>query len=115
MTENPYRSAEPADTQEHVHVPAEVPMKAKVEVKPDTGEVVIDKVKPGSVTAVDKLKGYYHTLILVTGALLVLINETTPLTSGLGETAQSWISGVIVFLTALVNFLKSNETWVNKL
>ena len=63
----------------------------------------------------DKAKAYWHTVITVIGAILVLLNQITPITSQFGGNVQMVTNTVIVFLTALVNFLKSNEIWVDAL
>lgn len=131
MTENPYRTsesapaipaAEPAPT---VEPPAAGPVKQKIEIVPvdpvtaeKTGvaaEAVVVKEKPGEVNIFDKAKGYYHTVVTVVGAILLLLNQLTPVAELVGGDVQKWISGIIIFITALLNFLKSNEQWVNKI
>jgi hypothetical protein len=122
----PSKKAEAAvmTASEVVPVPPGTPAKQKVEMVPappevakETGksaEVVVTAEKPGEVNFVDKLKGYYHTVITVTGAILLLLNQVTPITDALGGEVQKWISAAIIFVTALLNFLKSNEQWINK-
>lgn len=101
------------------------PVKQKIEIQqvgPITAEttgvaakaVVVDE-KPGEVNFFDKLKGYYHTMITVIGAILVLLNEVTPITDSLPQSWQHTITLIIVGTTALLNALKSNEQWVQKL
>lgn len=114
---NPYRDNGAIATTE--------PVKQRIEVKqvgPITAEntgvaakAVVVKEKAGQVTFLDKLKGYYHTVILITGALLVFLNEATPLTDALPETARHYVTVVIGAITLLVNALKSNEIWIQKL
>jgi hypothetical protein len=80
--------------------------------------VVVAKTLAGPVSLLDKIKGYYHTLITVLGAVLVLLNEAVGAVGwipGYGSQIAGWVSAGIVFLTALVNFLKSNETYVDSL
>ena len=92
-------------------------VKNRVEVAPDGAAAVIDS-KLGPVTFTDKIKAYYHTLITVVGGILVVLNQVLPATHiipGYGTQAAGYVSAAIVFLTALVNALKSNETWVNAL
>jgi hypothetical protein len=106
-----------------------MPTKKRLEVKPnkrqtaDTLSVAERPAAPvkvveqaaGPVNVLDKLKGYYHTIITVIGAVLVLVNEVTPVTDFLGGNSRHWVSVAVVFLTAVVNFLKSNEHWVDDL
>lgn len=94
--------------------PTSVPVKQQVEVLQPSGDVGVVNIKPGEVSFFDKLKAYYHTAITVLGALLVLLNEITPLTNSLGESAKHIVTVVILVLTAILNALKSNEVWVNK-
>lgn len=91
------------------------PVKERVEVQQVTGDVVVIDAKPGEVKWTDKVKAYWHTVITVIGALLVLLNQVTPITEQFGGNVQKIATTVIIFLTALLNFLKSNEVWVNKL
>jgi hypothetical protein len=88
-------------------------VKKRVEVQ--NAELVVTEAKPGTVSFGDKVKKYYKGLIALVGALLVLVNQVTPLTNFLGEDTQNLVSVVIVFLTAVATFLKSNEQWVDKL
>ena len=90
------------------------PEKQRVEVAAPSGDVEVLDVKAGSVTFFDKLKSYYHTLITVLAAILVLLNELTPITDSFGPDVKHYVSVVVVFLGALLNMLKSNEVWVNK-
>jgi hypothetical protein len=71
--------------------------------------------KAGSVTFFDKVKGYYHTLITVVGSILALLNQFTPLTNFLPDNVRGAITAAILFLTAVSNFLVSNQQWVNDL
>ena len=89
-------------------------VKNRVEVAVD-GTAAVVKSKPGQVNWKDKAKAYWHTIITVIGAILVLLNQITPITSQFGGNVQMVTNTVIVFLTAFVNFLKSNEIWVNAL
>jgi hypothetical protein len=76
---------------------------------------VVLEQKPGPVTWLDKAKGYYKGLIATIGAVLVFLNELTPLTSFLPEDAQHWVSVGVAVLTALFTTLKSNEVWLDDL
>ncbi|QHB37454.1 membrane protein [Mycobacterium phage Leopard] len=116
MSANPYRKLDP-----------ELPIKQRVEVvtaeSPSgatpvdvpAAEVVVVDQKQGTVTFTDKMKAYYHTIITIIGAILVLLNEVTPITDGLPDSWQRGLSVVIVFLTGVANALKSNEKWINAL
>lgn len=80
-----------------------------------TANVKVVGEKSGDVTWLDRAKGYYHTLITLVGAVLVLLNQATPVFSFLPENWHGYVSVAIVFLTAAANFLKQNEQWVNDL
>jgi hypothetical protein len=66
----------------------------------------------GPVGILDKLKGYYHTLIVGLGAILIVLNQLTPFLSFLPGT-KAEVTTVIAVLTAVVTFLKNNEHWIN--
>jgi hypothetical protein len=92
-------------------------VKHRIEVTPSGTPAVIDS-KPGPLTVVDKAKSYYHTIITVLAAVLVLLNELVPavhLIPNYGTQAAGYVSVAIVFVAAAVNFLKSNEHWVQAL
>ena len=91
--------------------------KHRVEVAADGAAAVID-AKAGPVTFTDKIKAYYHTLITVIGAILVLLNQVASAVHWIpnyGTQAAGYVSAAIFFLTAVANALKSNEQWVNSL
>jgi len=91
-------------------------MKERIEISKDDAAPVVVAVKPGNVTITDKLKEYYHTIIIVVTGLLAFMNEVGPIGEALPEgPIRSWVTGGIVFLGALLTFLKSNEVWVNRL
>lgn len=71
--------------------------------------------KPGDVGLADRLKSYYHTLIAVIGAVIVLLNTVTPVTAFLPSGARDAVTVVTGFAVALANLLKHNETWVDSL
>lgn len=89
-------------------------VKDRVEVEPSGAAAVIDS-KPGPVTVVDKAKGYYHTIIIVVTAILGLLTEVGPIGDALGDPVKTWVAGAIVFIGAVLTFLKSNEVWINRL
>jgi hypothetical protein len=78
------------------------------------GVKVVDS-KPGPVSWLDKLKSYYHTAITLLGALLIFVNEVTPALDWLPGNDKQAVTVAIGFLTALANFLKSNEQWFEEL
>lgn len=73
------------------------------------------EVKEGQVTWVDKLKGYYHSLITLVGAILVFLNQITPMAGFLPVEYRHWVDLAIIIATFVANVLKSNEYWVNDL
>jgi hypothetical protein len=74
---------------------------------------IID-VKPGEVSFLDKLKGYYHTLSFVVGGLIVSADEFTPVFDFLPENWRHGIAVGTAVAVGLFNFLKSNEVWLDK-
>lgn len=82
-----------------------------------TGDTRVVNAKIGPLTIFDKLKAYYHTLITIFAAILVLLNtllSATHFIPGYGTAIGGYVSFAIIAVTAIVNFLKSNEVWVNK-
>jgi hypothetical protein len=97
------------------NVAGEVGSKQRI-VLTESGTPAVVDAKPGLVTVIDKVKAYYHTAITVLAAILVLLNEVAPAAHwipGYGSQAAGWVSAAIVFVAAAVNFLKSNEHWVD--
>lgn len=68
--------------------------------------------KDGSVGWLDRLKGYYHTLIAVVSALLMFVNEVSDVVP---QEYQHVVTVAIGIISATVTFLKHNETWVDSL
>lgn len=84
---------------------------------PPTAVQVVDR-KLGPLSIFDKVKTYYHTVITLIGFVLVLLNQLLPAVGwipGYGSQAAGYVSAAIVFVTAVANFLKSNEHWVDDL
>lgn len=75
---------------------------------------VVDE-KPGPVTWLDKAKGYYKELIVLVGAILVFLNEVTPVLNFLPEQDKRYVTVAIGFIAAVSTFLKRNEKWVDDL
>lgn len=106
-----------------------IPTKHLVEVRPNTEVhgpipqeaehvVAVRKVAAGPVSFMDKLKGYYHTIFTVLAALVVLLNELSSALGWIpdyGPKLAGYISVAVVLLTAVVNGMKSNESWVDDL
>ena len=94
--------------------------KRRIETPPNT-EVHGPEVPPvrvvderaGAVTFLDKLKGYYKALITVVGAVLLGLNELTPVFDFLPPTAHHWLSVAISVGTVILTTLKANEHWVD--
>ena len=80
---------------------------------PEVPPVQVVDERTGAVTFLDKLKGYYKALVTVVGAVLVGLNELTPLTGFLPPTAQHWLSVAISVGTVILTALKANEHWVD--
>lgn len=92
-------------------------VKNRVAITPEGTTAVIDS-KPGPLTLFDRVKSYYHTLIILLAALLVLLNEVAPFAHwipGYGAQLAGFVSVAIVLVGAVVTFLKSNEHWVQSL
>lgn len=83
------------------------------------GEAVsVNAVKVGAVNFGDKLKGYYHTLIVLVGAVIILLNQLSSALGWIPDYGQKiavWISIALGVLTVLLTALKSNESWVDDL
>lgn len=77
--------------------------------------VVVVATKAGTVTTLDKIKGYYKGLIAAVGSILVIINEVTPLLNFLPGQDKQYVNLVIGFITTAAVFLKDNEHWVDAL
>ena len=91
-------------------------VKDRVEIAKDTAVPAVVDSKPGPVTAIDKAKGYYHAIIIVVTGLLAFLNQVGPLGEMLPEGGiKSFVTGAILFVGALLTFLKSNEVWINRL
>lgn len=91
-------------------------VKQQMEVTPNGGVTVIN-AKAGAVTLFDKLKAYYHTIITVLAALVVLANEAAPalhMIPGYDAHVAGYVSAGVVLVAALLNALKKNEVWVEK-
>lgn len=82
---------------------------------PPVAGVKVVATRAGAVTLLDKLKAYYHTLIVIVGSILVIVNEVTPLLNFLPDGGKQYVSVAIGVLTAVATALKSNEHWVDDL
>lgn len=75
---------------------------------------VVDS-KPGPVSWLDRLKGYYHGLIAAAASLLVVLNEVSPVLNFLPGNLKHYFDVLVVVVGAALTFLKSNEVWVDGL
>lgn len=89
-------------------------VKHRVAVTEEGTPAVIDS-KNGPVTFFDKVKKYYKFLIAAVGALLIVLNEATPLFNTLGGSGEKWFTGIVAVVASIGVLLKSNERWVNAL
>ena len=85
----------------------------KVKMVDNVPKVVAVKAK--ELTWVDQLKKYYKQAIAIIGAILVTINELTPITDMFGTETRHVISVVVVVLSALGVVLKENEHWIQSI
>lgn len=69
----------------------------------------------GPLKTTDKLKGYYKQAITALGAVLASVNELSPIFNMMPGQDKHYVTVGILAGTALLNFLKSNEQWVDQL
>lgn len=69
----------------------------------------------GSVTFLDKAKGYYKGLIAALTALLVIVNEVTPVLNFLPGQDKQYVTAAIAVVGVALTFLKDNEHFVDDL
>ena len=67
-------------------------------------------VKPGELTWRDKLKAYYHALIVFVGSLLAVLSVLE-----LPDPAGKWVTTAVLIGTTVLTALKSNEVWISEL
>jgi hypothetical protein len=70
------------------------------------------KTVEGSVTWRDKLKNYWKFAIASTGAILVALNDLTPVFASL-PVSRGVVTNTIAITTAVLTLLKGNEQWVD--
>jgi hypothetical protein len=70
------------------------------------------KTVEGSVTWRDKLKNYWKFAITSVGAILMALNELTPVFAMI-PASQGTVTIAIAVLTAVLTLLKGNEQWVD--
>lgn len=78
----------------------------------DSRELEVKATKEGSVTWLDKAKGYYKALIALVGALLI---GATQLSGAVPAEIEPWVTVAISAFTTLGVVLRANEVWVNAL
>lgn len=88
---------------------------ANVTTQAKAVKVRVTKQIDGPVTSVQKIQGYYKSLVAFVGALLVLLNQVTPVTSFLPAVAQHWFSVIVAGVTAVSILLIKNQNWVDDL
>ena len=96
---------------------AKVSIVERVVDAPTTAKAVVDEIKDGPVTIVDKAKNYYKGLISFTSILLAILVENQELATqilGVDHSVNKWIAAGILFLGNIGLVLKENEKWVNK-
>jgi hypothetical protein len=72
------------------------------------------EVKPGTVTAVDRVKGYYHTVFAVLSGLALCIVELGPDVGALPGLSPDWRHGIavaVIVANIVATKVKSNEQW----
>lgn len=85
-----------------------------------TVEVEVVAEKPGVVTAVDRIKAYYHTIFYAVGGFLVFIFSILPAIEpawalfDLSTKTRGIISGITLISGVILTKYKANELWVNK-
>lgn len=95
-----------------------VPSKTKQAVKhrvalSPTGKVTVVKAVPGTVSLLDKLKGYYHTLIAIVAAVVSILAIVGGYEKYIPASLAGYIVTAATLAGAVFTFLKSNEHWVD--
>jgi uncharacterized membrane protein len=78
-------------------------------------KVKVTKQTDGSVTWLQKLQGYYKGLVVSVAAVLVFLNEITPVASFLPSSVRHWFDVAVVVVGAASAFLVKNQQWVDSL
>ena len=78
-------------------------------------KVKVVKETTGPVNFLQNLAGYYKTLIALVSGILVVANEITPVLDFIPGQYKQYVTTAIVFVGAVLTFLKSNEHWVDSL
>lgn len=79
------------------------------------GTAAVVNSKAGPLTWRDKVKEYYHTIIIFVTSLVALLTQITPLGNFLPEQYRGWLAAAVLIVGTILTFLKSNEVWVQKL
>ncbi|MDD7812639.1 hypothetical protein PP713_08730 [Mycobacterium sp. CSUR Q5927] len=66
--------------------------------------------KPGELSWRDKVKAYYHTLIVAVGSILSVLSAIT-----LPGQAGEWVSTAVLIGTTVMTALTANEVWISEL
>lgn len=73
-------------------------------------QIAILDAQPGPLTWRDKVKAYYHTLIVAVGSLLAVLSAVT-----LPGDAGKWVAAAVLVLTTIKTALTANEVWISEL
>lgn len=66
--------------------------------------------QPGPLTWRDKVKAYYHTLIVFVGSALAVLSVVE-----LPDQYGKWVATAVLILTTAKTALTANETWIEDL
>lgn len=78
-------------------------------------KVKVTKRTDGPVTLLQKLQGYYKAGIAFVAAVLVILNEVTPITDFLPGTVKHYFDVIVAIVTAISTLLVKNQQWVDDL
>lgn len=89
------------------------PAVSRLAGSPPAANVHVVATKVGAVTVLDKVKAYYKTLIAIVAAVVVFLNQVTPIADFLPVQYRHWFSTAVVVVGAVAVFLKANEHWID--
>jgi predicted benzoate:H+ symporter BenE len=98
----------PMTTKQRIAVPKNTDVHGPV-----APQVQVLTTTTGLVGVLDTLKGYYKGAITAITALLVIVNELTPVLNFLPGQDKQYVTAAIAFVGAVLTFLKDNEHWVD--
>lgn len=102
----------PAPAGRHeAHHPAGSKAKAVKKTRVEEKRIV---TAPGPVTFADKLKAYYKGAIMILGAVLIILDQVTPVFDSIFHgTAHNIFASIVAGVTTFLGILKANEKWVD--